>query len=149
MKFNFNFGRRKTTIKDYAIIGTVLFLLVGFLSNKFNINEKDLWLLVDGIQKELLKRGLIDGKINDLIINTPDLLDYRVENEVDSAIREYQRNEFRDPPRMTNKTILKGLETKRFTETQRLIVKDAIYYECPNGVMGIRAVWVHKDPECE
>ena len=148
MKLNFTFGKKKTSIKDYAIIGMVLFLLVGFLSNKFGISEKDVWKLIDIIQKELVKRGLIDGKINDFIINTPELLDQRVERDVDSAIRAYERLEQREPPRMTNKTILKNLESPRFTDTQRIIVKDAIYYECPGGVMGIRVVWVDKDLNC-
>jgi len=148
VKLNFTFGKKKTSIKDYAIIGMVLFLLVGFLSNKFGISEKDVWKLIDIIQKELVKRGLIDGKINDFIINTPELLDQRVERDVDSAIRAYERLEQREPPRMTNKTILKNLESPRFTDTQRIIVKDAIYYECPGGVMGIRGVWVDKDPNC-
>ena len=148
MKLNFTFGKKKTSIKDYAIIGMVLFLLVGFLSNKFGISEKDVCKLIDIIQKELVKRGLIDGKINDFIINTPELLDQRVERDVDSAIRAYERLEQREPPRMTNKTILKNLESTRFTDTQRIIVKDAIYYECPGGVMGIRGVWVDKDPNC-
>jgi hypothetical protein len=148
MKFDFNFGKKKTSIKDYAIIGMVLFLLVGFLSSKFGISERDAWKLIDIIQKELVKRGLIDSKINDFIINTPELLDQRVERDVDYAIGEYKRLEPKDPPRMTNKTILKNLESSRFTDTQRLIVKDAIYYECPDGIMGIRAVWVDKDPKC-
>jgi hypothetical protein len=148
VKLNFTFGKKKTSIKDYAIIGMVLFLLVGFLSNKFGISEKDVWKLIDVIQKELVERGLIDGKINDFIINTPELLDQRVERDVDSAIRAYERLEQREPPRMTNKTILKNLESPRFTDTQRIIVKDAIYYECPGGVMGIRGVWVDKDPNC-
>ncbi len=148
MKFNFSFGKKKTSIKDYAIIGMVLFLLVGFLSNKFGISEKDVWKLIDVIQKELVKRGLIGTTINDLIINTPELLDQRVKGEIDSAIRAYERLEQKDPPRMTNKTILEGLNSSRFTDTQRIIVKDAIYYECPGGVMGIRGVWVDKDPNC-
>jgi hypothetical protein len=148
VKFNFSFGKKKTSIKDYAIIGMVLFLLVGFLSNKFGISEKDVWKLIDVIQKELVKRGLIGTTINDLIINTPELLDQRVKGEIDSAIRAYERLEQKDPPRMTNKTILEGLNSSRFTDTQRIIVKDAIYYECPGGVMGIRGVWVDKDPNC-
>ena len=149
MKFNFHLGKIRTTAKDYANNDIILFFIVGILSGKFDIPEKNIWLLIDAIQKELLKRGIISGKVNDLIINTPKLLDYRVEREVDNAIKEYERWESSLPPRMTNKTILEGLKTTRFTDTQRLIVKDAIYYECPGGIMGIRGVWVDKDPRCD
>lgn len=144
----FNFGKSKKTIKDYAFIGIVLFSLVGFLSSKFNISQDTIWRLIDEIQRELFRRNLIDDTINDFIIKTPELLDKRVQSDVDNAIRRYEREYSPDPPRMTNKTILKGLTSPRFTDTQRLIVRDAIYYECPNGIMGIRAVWVDKDPNC-
>jgi hypothetical protein len=149
MKFNFHFGKKIKSAKDYAFIGIVLFSLVAFLSSIFKIDEKNIWILIDLIQKELTKRKIIDDSINDYIIKTPELLDHRVKREVDSAIAEYERWESSLPPRMTNKTILKGLESPRFSEQERMIVKDGIYYECPGGVMGIRAVWVDSDPECQ
>jgi hypothetical protein len=150
MKFNFQFGNRKRTIWDYAFWSIVLFSLVGFLSTKFNIPKNTIWRWIDQIQRELVKHHLLDqnNPINELTIKTPELLDNRVKGDVDDAIRDYQSKEPSDPPRMTNKGILKALESPRFTDTQRLIVRDAIYYECPGGVMGIRAVWVDKDPEC-
>jgi hypothetical protein len=83
-----------------------------------------------------------------LVIKDPEKLDRRIERDVDKAIREYERWESSAPPRMSNKVILKDLESPKFSDTQRLVVKDAIYYECPEGVMGIRGVWVDKDPEC-
>lgn len=134
---------------DYAFIGVVLFSLVAFLSSALKLNEKNIWLLIDTIQRELRKRGIIDDTINDYIIRSPELLDNRIKNDVDIAIRNYERYESSLPPRMTNKTILKGLESSRFSEGQRMIVKDAIYYECPGGIMGIRGVWVDKDPNCQ
>lgn len=148
MKFNFQFGKKTRSIKDYAILSVVLFSLVGGLASCLKVQEKDLWTLIDEIQKELFKKRIIDDTLNDFIIKQSELLDNRVENEVNRAIREYERNEPRNPPRMTNKTILEGLKSPRFTDTQRLIVKDAIYYECPGGIMGIRAHWVDKDPNC-
>ena len=148
MKFNFQFGKKKKTIKDYAILSIVLFSIVGGLSSCLRIPEKDVWTIIDSIQRLLLKKGIIDDTINDFIINDPKLLDNRVKRNVDRAIEDYIRNEPSMPPRMTNKTILKAIESSRFTDTQRLIVKDAIYYECPGGVMGIRAAWVDKDTNC-
>lgn len=150
MKFNFQFGKKQRTIWDYAFWSIVLFSLVALLASKLKISENTIWRWVDQIQRELVKLNLLpqDNPINKNIINTPELLDGRVKDDVDAAIRDYQSREVLDPPRMTNKTILKALESPRFSETQRLVVKDAIYYECPGGIMGIRAKWVDKDPDC-
>lgn len=150
MKFKFHFGKKQRTIWDYAFWSIVLFSLIGFLSTKFGVDEKLLWRLVDEIQRELIRKNILpqDNVINDTVIKTPELLDARVKSDVDSAIGRYHRSIPPEPPRMTNQTILKALETPRFSETQRLVVRDAIYYECPGGVMGIRAHWVDKDPDC-
>lgn len=148
MKFNFQFGKKRKTIKDYVILSIVLFSIVGGLSSCLKVPEKDIWIIVDTIQRFLFKKGIINDTINDFIINDPHLLDHRVKRDIDRAIEDYMKNESSTPPRMTNKTILKSLESSRFTDTQRLIVKDAIYYECPKGIMGIRGAWVDKDPEC-
>lgn len=148
MRFNFQFGKKRKTIKDYVILSMVLFSIIGGLSSCLKVPEKDIWTIVDTIQRFLLKKGIINDTINDFIINDPDLLDHRIKRDVDRAIEDYMKNESSTPPRMTNKTILKSLESSRFTDTQRLIVKDAIYYECPKGIMGIRGAWVDKDPEC-
>jgi hypothetical protein len=145
MKFNFHFGRKQRTVWDYAFWSIILFSLVSLLSSVFKVNEKTIWRLVDFIQREFIKK---DNPINDLIINTPELLDNRIEGDVDAAIRAYEQSLPPETPRMTNKTILDAIKSPRFSDTQRMVVKDGIYYECPGGVMGIRAVWVDKDPNC-
>ena len=89
-----------------------------------------------------------DNILQEIETKTPELLDNRVKNDVDDAIWRYQHSLPPETPRMTNKTILDALESSRFSDTQRQIVRDAIYYECPEGVMGIRGVWVDSDPEC-
>lgn len=144
----FQFGKPKRTAVDYAVIGIVLFCICMFLTTKLKMSEKDAWKLIDTVQRYLLKKGMINDSANDYIIKDPKLLQQRVESDVDSAIRRYERWESSLPPRMTNKTILKGLKSPRFSETQRIIVRDAIYYECPGGIMGIRGVWVDKDSNC-
>jgi hypothetical protein len=145
MKFNFHFGRKQRTVWDYAFWSIILFSLVALLSSVFKVDEKFIWRLVDLIQREFIKK---DNPINDLIINTPELLDNRIKGDVDAAIRDYERSLPPETPRMTNKTILEAIKSPRFSDTQRMVVKDAIYYECPEGVMGIRGVWVDKDPNC-
>jgi hypothetical protein len=151
MKFQFSFGKKKKTIIEWAKISIVLEGIIEFLSNFFKIDKKILWDLVDEIQRELRKRGLIDDTVNDYIINTPELLDQRVERDVDKAIEEYEKIEEKEPINMKNEIILKEIEKPKYTETQKKIVKDAVYYEKPSdgsraqdllgGEMGIRAVW--------
>lgn len=151
MKFNFQFGKKQKTIWDYAFWSIVLFSLVTLLSSVFKVNEKTIWMWIDQIQRELIRRNILpqDNPIQDEILNNPELLKERIKGDVDAALRNYERWESSIPPRMTNKTILDGLRSPRFSDTQRLIVKDAIYYECPEGVMGIRGAWVDKDPQCD
>ena len=131
--------------KQLILVSIVTSGLIATLSQCTGINENSLWDLFDEIQRKVSPQTIF----NELIIKDPEKLNRRIQRDVDHAIRDYERQEPREPPRMTNKTILEGLESPRFTDTQRLVVKDAIYYECPGGVMGIRAAWVDRDPNCD
>jgi predicted RNA-binding protein len=154
MKFNFSFGRNKKTVLEWAKISIILETLIEFLSKWLKIDKKNLWNLVDEIQRELLKRGWIEDTINDYVINTPELLDQRIGRDVDKAILEYEKVEAPLPINMKNGTILKEIEKDEYSETQKKIVEDAIYYEkAPDGSkaqdilggeMGIRSPWVEK-----
>lgn len=151
MRFNFSFGKKRRTALEWAKISIILESLVEFLSKWLKIDKKKLWDLVDEIQRELLKRGWIDDTVNDYVINTPELLDQRVERDVDNAIKEYEKLEEPEPVNMKNEVILKEIEKDKYTETQKKIVKDAVYYEKEpdgskaqdllGGEMGIRASW--------
>ena len=130
-------------IKGFFIISAVI-AIISLFSGWLNISEKQLWKYYQLLLEQLnLKYELPELK------NNQDKLDARVELEVDTALRRYEEWESSLPPRMTNKTILDALETPRFSGTQRLVVKDAIYYECPGDIMGIRGAWVDKDPNCQ
>lgn len=152
MKFNFSFGKKRRGIIEWAKISIILEGIIEFLSNKFGIDKKRLWDIVDEIQRELLKRGWIDDTVNDYVINTPELLDQRVERDVDKAIEEYKKLEEPEPVNMKNEVILKEIEKDKYSETQRKIVKDAVYYEKEpdgskaqellGGEMGIKASWL-------
>ena len=121
MKFNFSFGKKRRGIIEWAKISIVLEGIIEFLSNKFGIDKKRLWDIVDEIQRELLKRGWIDDTVNDYVINTPELLDQRVERDVDKAIEEYKKLEEPEPVNMKNEVILKQIEKDKNTETQKKI----------------------------
>lgn len=151
MKFDFSFGKKRRGVIEWAKISILLEGIIEFLSNKFGIDKKKLWDIVDEIQRELLKRGWIDDTINDYVINTPELLDQRVERDVDKAIEEYEKLEEPEPVNMKNEVILKEIEKPKYTETQKKIVKDAVYYEKKpdrskaqellGGEIGIKGIW--------
>jgi DNA-binding protein Fis len=151
MKFNFSFGKKRRGVIEWVKISILLEGIIEFLSNKFGIDKKKLWDIVDEIQRELLKRGWIDDTVNDYVINTPELLDQRVERDVDKAIEDYKKLEGPEPVNMKNEVILKEIENPKYTETQKKIVKDAVYYEKEpdgskaqdllGGEMGIKASW--------
>lgn len=81
MQFNFNFGKKKPTIIQYAIVGSILSIIISLLSGYFKIDEKKIWELVDEIQ-----RALHISIVNDIIITDPELLNRRVHRDVDRAI---------------------------------------------------------------
>lgn len=130
--------------KQLIIVSIVSTGIITLLSQCTKISENSLWDIFDKIQRKYFPQTIF----NELIIKDPQKLSRRVERDVDRAIRDYEQWETSLLPRMTNKTILKGLESSRFSGTQRLIVKDAIYYECFGNIIGIRGVWVDKDPNC-
>lgn len=130
--------------KKLIFVSIITSGLISSLSQCTKISEDSLWDLFDEIQRKFFPQTIF----NELITKDPEKLPRRVQRDVDKAIWEYEQWESSVPPRMTNKTILEGLKSPRFSDTQRLVVKDAIYYECPEGVMGIRGVWVDKDPNC-
>lgn len=145
MQFNFQFGKKKPDNKSIIIVSLVVTALISTLSQCTHINQNSLWDLFDEVQRKFFPQTIF----NELVIKDPEKLDRRVRRDVDHAIGEYEEWERSLPPRMTNKTILKEMEDPKYSETQRLIVRDAIYYECPGDIMGIRGVWVDKDPNCE
>ena len=149
MKFNFSFGKKSKTITQWAVIAVVLTSLVSGLHKCTGISEDKLWELIDATQRELTKKGVpVPEELNEYIIKTPEHLNRRVIRDVDSAIDNYEREERRlYKPNMKNKEILKEIEKPKYTEPQRQIIKDAVYYECPNGAMGIHAAW-YNSKEC-
>ena len=93
-KVNFQFGRKETSVKDYAIISIVLYLLAVIFSKLLRTTESEIYSLIDEFQRDHWPNwlnGLIDkNKLNDYFINTPELLDARVDRDVDNAISDYE-----------------------------------------------------------
>ena len=150
---NFNFGRRPTTIVQYAIIGVVLISVVGTLSKCTRIPEDIIYKAIDSIQRRIAP----GSKLNEYFIRDPHLLDLRVKGDVDNAIRNYEKWEREHRTiNMKNKNILKEIQKSKYTDTQRVVVENAVYYEfAPDTskaqsilgpTMGIRSYWVSPDP---
>jgi hypothetical protein len=147
--------KTKRTIFDWAKIALIIEAIIEFISRVFKIPKDKLWPLVDEIQRELYKRGWIDDTLNEYIIKTPELLDQRVERDVDKAIENYEKLEEPEPVNMVNEIILKEIESGDYTEEQKKIVKDAVFYEKEpdgssaqsllGGEIGIKAPWVNPD----
>jgi len=86
MKFDFQFGKKKSSIFRYAIIGVVFTSLVTGVSQCTHISEENIYDFVDEVQRKYFPQT----DLNDIIINTPQLLDRRVHRDVDKAIRDYE-----------------------------------------------------------
>ena len=85
--FNFNFGKKKPDIKQYAIIGIVLSSIIATLSQCTGISQNNIWDLLDEVQRKYFPQTIL----NDFIIKDPEKLDRRVHRDVDAAISEYGR----------------------------------------------------------
>lgn len=120
-------------------------LILG-LSKCAVITDYKIWDYFDEAQREYFP----NTNINKLIIKDPKKLERRIRRDVDSAIIEYEQFESSLPQKikMKDKVILKEIETQQYTETQKRLLQDAVYYECPGGVIGIRSGWVEQDVNC-
>ena len=87
LMFNFNFGKKKPDIKQYAIIGIVLSSIIGILSQCTGIKQDSIWDLFDEVQRRYFPQTIL----NDFVIKDPEKLDRRVHRDVDRAIVEYER----------------------------------------------------------
>jgi hypothetical protein len=84
---NFNFGKKKPDIKQYAIVGIVLSTIIAALSQCTKIDEVNLWDLFDEIQRKYFPQTML----NEFIIKDLEKLNRRVERDVGAAIAEYER----------------------------------------------------------
>ena len=80
--FNFNFGKKKPNIKQYAIIGVVLSFIIAILSQCTGVSENGLWDLLDEIQRKYFPQTIL----NEFILQDPEKLDRRIKRDVDRAL---------------------------------------------------------------
>ncbi len=134
MNFNFNFGKKKPGIKEYAIIGVVLSAVIGTLSQCTGVSEDGLWDLLDEIQRKYFPQTML----NEFILKDPAKLERRIKRDVDHAIDDYIR-----------KSGLKesGVDKPRFIDSA---IDPTVCYtkECQSlgGEMRLCAPWI---PDCK
>jgi hypothetical protein len=85
MNFNFNFGNKKSDIKQYAIIGIVLSSIIATLSQCTGISQNNIWDLLDEVQRKYFPGTIL----NEFVIKDPEKLDRRIHRDVDRAIDDY------------------------------------------------------------
>jgi len=135
-----------------SIVAVVVASLLAFLTVKCGISEKDVLKYYNELRK-LIKWDLpdtmideFDNQLNQRINKDPELLRQKIENEVDYAIISYEIEEQRSRTiNMRNQNILEEINKPKYDNLQKLIVKNAIYYEFADGTMGIRGAWVAPD----
>lgn len=152
-KPNFNVLFNLKISKKASIVAVAVASLLAFLTVKCDISEKDLLKYYNELRK-LIKWDLpdtmideFDNQLNQRINEDPELLQQKIENEVDYAIIAYEIEEQRSRAiNMRNKNILEEINKPKYDKLQKLIVENAIYYEFADGTMGIRGAWVAPDP---
>lgn len=159
VKINFSFGKKKRTIIQWVLISVTLTSIVTGIHRCTGISEMSIWGLIDEVQRELNKKNIPSvPDLNDYIIHTPHLLKQRIRRDVDSAISDYEEQErLHYSPRMKNQDILREITKPEYTEAQRRVVENAVYYECKpdesraqrllGGTQGIHSFW-YESREC-
>jgi anaerobic ribonucleoside-triphosphate reductase len=152
-KPNFNVLFNLKISRKASIVAVAVASFLAFLTVKCDFSEKDILKYYNELRK-LIKWDLpdtmvdeFDNQLNQLINEDPELLQQKIENEVDYAIISYEIEEQRSRAiNMRNQNILEEINKPKYDNLQKLIVKNAIYYEFADGTMGIRGAWVAPDP---
>ena len=80
--FNFNFGKKKPDIKQYAITGIALSTIIAVLSQCTGVPKNGLWDLLDEIQRKYFPQTIL----NEFILKDPEKLERRIKRDVDRAL---------------------------------------------------------------
>jgi len=130
--FNFNFGKKKPDKNQIILISVILSGIVATLSQCTGVSSEGLWDLLDEVQRSLFPGTVI----NDVLLKDPNIINRRVERDVDKAIREYERlTKDSEPPKIPLPRFIE--KAPDGSEAQRLL----------GGEMRICAVWVDDCPK--
>jgi inner membrane protein involved in colicin E2 resistance len=139
-----------------SFIAAVVASLLAFFTTQCGISEEKFLQFYNELRRKFNPANLpdkhrvleeLDNELNRRIIQNEELLQKRIELDVDEAVRDYKRYERQNEQiNMKNEVILNEIKSSEYTEEQKQIIKDAIYYEFEDGTMGIRGAWVEPDP---
>jgi len=130
--FNFNFGKKKPDKNQIILISVILSGIVATLSQCTGVSSEGLWDLLDEVQRSLFPGTVI----NDVLLKDPNIINRRVERDVDKAIREYERlTKDSEPPKVPLPRFIEKASDD--SEAQRLL----------GGEMRICAPWVDDCPK--
>ena len=130
--FNFNFGKKRPDKKQIILISIVLSGIVATLSQCSGVPSERLWDLLDEVQREFFPQTII----NDVLLQDPDVVERRVERDVDKAIREYEElTKDTEPPRVPLPRLIEKAPDN--SEAQKLL----------GGEMRLCAPWVDTCPK--
>jgi hypothetical protein len=138
-----------------TLVSALIVLFLSILTTKCGVLQNDLLKLYNDIRRvvgnrlpnenKILKE--IDKELNEKINRNPELLDYKIQGEVNSAIKSYEREESKSAKiNMKNQNILEEIDKPKYDGLQKKIIENAVYYEFEDGTMGIRGSWVEPDP---
>lgn len=88
----------------YEYIGAMMSVLIHLLHHKLGVDMKTVQQLVDSINQDIIK----DDRYNRYVIENEELLNVRVELEVDNVIKEYTEQ---NPPVKITETIYSEKES--------------------------------------
>ena len=81
----FHFGAKKIKKRDIFITALVLNLIVDILTRVLRLKPLQLWELIDEVGRQFNIK-----LINELILQSPELIEERIKRDVDNAVQEYQ-----------------------------------------------------------
>lgn len=125
---------------------------ISFVATQCNMKEKDILKYYLEIKQKLKLTSDkqwkdIEKELNRRVKQDPEVFAKKISVDVDQALVDYQEKERKIfPPSMKNQTILKEILKPKYSNMQRLIIENAIYYELPDGSMGIRGAWTKPWP---
>ena len=88
----FHFGKKRVSTARFVIFGVVLGIIVDLLHKYLKVSQQTLWDVIDD-----LGRTFKITDINNLVLNHSQLLERRIERDVDEAIKDYLE-ETKEPP---------------------------------------------------
>lgn len=86
-KYEFQYGKKRRSIFDYAKIGVVLDTVITVAALLPGVDRRKAFNTIDKVQQKLGIEAL-----NDYIIKDNELVGYRIERTLDDSIKEYEKN---------------------------------------------------------